>query len=139
MILFSGELFYSKDHDWICFTDLEAFIGVSRFKLTGIRKIDNICLFNYKPGDIIEEGTILLNLHYRDYIIPVHAPVTCTLLEVNNIIGNGRWELITENPEGIAWLFKVAPKQSDNSHLLPYDLYKKRFPCESLYSLNFLA
>jgi glycine cleavage system H lipoate-binding protein len=66
--------FYTKEHDWIRFSEAIAFVGVARFKLTCIPKIDDIGLFDYKDADIIEQGTMLLNLHYRDYIIPAYSP-----------------------------------------------------------------
>ena len=125
--------FYTKEHDWIRFSGVTAFIGVAQFKLTGIPKIDDIGLFDYKDGDIIEQGTMLLNLHYRDYIIPVYAPVTFTLLETNPIVAKGLWEHIAEDPEGAGWLFKVAPGQQDKSHLQHPSFYTKLFPTNSAF------
>jgi len=126
MTITSNQLFYTKEHDWILFTGTAAFTGIGRFKLTGIPGIDNIALFGYKPGDAIEEGAILLNLHYREYTIPVFAPVAGMLLEVNPIVEKGLWDLIVKEPEQEGWLFKVAPLQKDNGHLLSSVFYKER-------------
>lgn len=126
------ELFYTKEHDWVRFSDSIAHIGIARFKLTGIPKIDDIGLFDYRKGNTIEGGTILLQLHYRDYIIPMHAPVTCTLLEINPIIREGLWECIVKDPEGDGWLFKVTPKHRENGSLLHPSFYQTRFPSGSI-------
>lgn len=123
-----NKLLYTKEHDWIRFDGEVAYIGVTQFKLTGIPKIDNISLFDYREGDSIESGTLLLHLHYRDYIIPLHAPVACTLLVVNPIVTKGLWEWITAQPEELGWLFKVAPEQQENNHLLLPSYYQNRFP-----------
>ncbi len=121
-------LFYTKDHDWILFTGAVAYIGVANFKLTGIPMIDDISLFGYKTGDLVHEGTLLLNIHYREYVIPVNAPTTCTFLRMNIIIDNGSWDLITDDPEGKGWLFRVEPRLEENSHLLHPTTYKKQLP-----------
>ncbi|MFA6060697.1 MAG: hypothetical protein WC756_21050 [Taibaiella sp.] len=128
----SDDLFYTKEHEWIRFTAETALIGIAQFKLTGIPKIDNIGLFGFKVGDLIPQDSILLNLHYREYTIPVHAPVACKLLEINNIVENGSWEMITDQPEGKGWLFKVAMQQQYKSHLVHNSLYRERFPLGSI-------
>ncbi|WP_288878916.1 hypothetical protein [Pedobacter panaciterrae] len=130
------ELLYTKEHDWIFFAGMAAYTGISRFKLTGISGIDNIALFDYKSGDTIEQGAILLNLHYREYIVPVYAPVACTLLDVNEIVRSGLWDLIVEAPEQEGWLFKVVPAQNDNNHLLSPGFYKERYPTDSIFNHN---
>jgi glycine cleavage system H lipoate-binding protein len=129
----SAELFYTREHDWIRFSGAAAFTGIAPFKLTGIPRIDDVRLLDhFKKGDKLEQGAILLNLHYKEYIIPVYTPVTCTLLEINNIVEDGLWERITEYPEGIGWLFKVHPQlQGNNKHLLHHSIYSKRFPTEA--------
>jgi glycine cleavage system H protein len=97
-----NKLFYTKEHDWIRFSDIDALIGVTQFKLTGILKIDDIRLFDYGEGNLFEEGTVLHHLHYRDYIIPLHAPINFTILALNPIVSKGLWEWITAQPEGPA-------------------------------------
>jgi glycine cleavage system H protein len=124
--------FYTEEHDWIRFSGTIAFTGIAQFKLTGILQIDDIARFDYKEGDILEAGTILLHLRYRDYIIPMHAPVTCTLLEINPIVSEGFWEYIVNDPEGDGWLFRVAPKHRENSNMLHPSFYKKRLPSASI-------
>ena len=130
MHLLSDELFYTREHDWIRFSGAAAFTGIAQFKLTGITRIDDVRLFDhFKKGDKLEQGAILLNLHCKEYIIPVYAPVTCTLLEINSIVEDGLWESITQHPERAGWLFKVHPQlQGNNKHLLHHSIYAKRFP-----------
>jgi glycine cleavage system H protein len=132
MHLTQDNLFYTKEHDWIGFSGAIAYIGATRFKLTGITGIDDISLFGFKTGDLIEQGALLLHIHYREYIIPVNAPVTCTLLRLNPIIDNGSWEFITEDPEGEGWLFKVETRLQDNGHLLQPAVYKTRLSFTSV-------
>lgn len=131
MTLSQDNLFYTKEHDWIGFSGAVAYIGVAHFKLTGIAGIDNISLFGFKEGDLIEQGALLLHIHYREYVIVVSAPTSCILLRVNPIIDKGAWDLIAKDPEGDGWLFKVEPRLQDNDHLLKPALYKARLPFTS--------
>jgi len=121
-------LFYTKEHDWIRFAETAAFIGVSSFKLTGIARIDSINLLGFKAGDLIEQGGLMLHIHYKEYVIGVNAPISCTFLGVNPIIDNGAWDLITEDPEGKGWLFSVESRSYEKGHLLLPALYKARLP-----------
>ncbi len=84
-----AELFYSKEHEWVCYSEGLATIGICSFKLTGIPKIDDIRLVGLVKGGVIEQNELMLTLHYRDYRIAVIAPIACQLLETNSIIEQG--------------------------------------------------
>lgn len=121
-------MFYTKEHEWICFKGGAAYVGVSSFKLIGIHKIDDIRLFKFEAGDILKKGTPMLKLFYKEYVIPLHAPIDCKLLEIHNIIEDGTWEQIIADPEEDGWLFMVEPIQKDISALNNQKYYRERFP-----------
>jgi len=125
-VLKETQTFYTADHEWICFADNGAYVGVCGFKLTGIRKIENIRLFVSGNNDIVTEGTPMLQLCYKDYIIVVHAPIDCRLLAVGNVITDGMWEDIIAQPEGRGWLFKIIPATPCNHSLISRKAYEER-------------
>lgn len=127
-MLHKEHIFYTQDHEWIAFLNTGTYIGISGFKLSGIRKIEDIRLFSTPQNDTLVRGTPLLHLFYKDYLITVHAPVDCKIMEVNPAIPLGLWEKIAQDPEGRGWLFKVEQVSKDRSHLVTKDVYQTRFP-----------
>ena len=121
------ELFYSKEHEWIRYSEGLATIGICSFKLTGIPKIDDIRLIGLVKGEVIEQNELMLTLHYRDYRIAVIAPIACRFLETNSIIEKGSWELISRSPEQEGWLFKVEPIGPGTAHLISAENYRRRY------------
>lgn len=121
------ELCYSKEHEWVQFSEGLATIGICSFKLTGIPKIDNIRLVGFGKEEVIEQNELMMTLHYRDYRIAVTAPITCRLLEINSIIDQGSWELISRFPEQEGWLFKVKPIGPGTGHLISAEDYRRRY------------
>ncbi|MFA6152018.1 MAG: hypothetical protein WC716_11900 [Chitinophagaceae bacterium] len=125
--MFQEKKFYTKDHEWLHFNGNQAYLGVSKFKLTGIRKIEHIELFGFRNGDVIEQGMLMLRLNYTDYVISLHAPIKCILLETNCIISEGNWDQIIALPEEEGWLFKIEHIGTDQNHLIIECEYQERF------------
>lgn len=114
---------FTKDHEWIDFNGTVGFIGLSAFKLAGIKKIDNVKWFNNKGS--IEKGTLIANLYSGDEIIPVNAPVKCKFLGPN-IRLNNNLDLILESPQDRGWIFFITPsKFQDREGLLQPEDYQK--------------
>lgn len=124
--MIQGNKFYTKDHDWICIGGSQAYIGISAFKLTGIRKIDRIELPVLSSGDTIPQGKTLITLHYNEYAISVQAPVACLFLEANRILAERDWDQIIACPESDGWLFKVALHDIDKNLLIREQDYRDR-------------
>jgi glycine cleavage system H protein len=120
-------ILYTPDHEWIAYLSNGTYMGISGFKLTGIRKIDDVRLFSATPNNTVVKGTPLLHLFYKDYLIAVQAPVDCKVLAVNKVITLGLWERIIQDPEGLGWLFKIEPVSDDRGHLITKDAYQTRF------------
>jgi glycine cleavage system H protein len=114
---------FTKDHEWIDFNGTVGFIGLSAFKLAGIKKIDSVKWFNNKGS--IEKGTLIANLYSGDEIIPVNAPVKCKFLGPN-IRLNNNLDLILESPQDRGWIFFITPsKFQDREGLLQPEDYQK--------------
>lgn len=114
---------YTVEHEWIDYNGTVGFVGISAFKLKGIKKIDNIKWYRYKGA--IEKGTLIAELHSEDYIIPIHAPVNCKFLGANQKL-NGNLNLILESPQDRGWVFFITPlKFSGQEPLLSREDYQK--------------
>lgn len=114
---------FTYDHEWIDYNGTVAFVGVSAFKLKGLKNIDKIKWHKYKGT--IEKGTLIAELHSEDYIIPIHTPVTCKFLGPNPKL-EGNLNLILTSPQDGGWVFFITPvKFSAQEPLLSPDDYKK--------------
>jgi|SRR5690606_26976375 len=114
---------FTSEHEWIDYNGTVAFVGVSAFKLKGIKKIDAI-KWHQRKGTI-EKGTLIAELHSEDYIIPIHTPVTCKFLGPNQKL-NGNYNLILESPQDSGWVFFISPvKFAGQEPLLSPEAYQK--------------
>ncbi len=116
---------FTKEHQWIDFNGTVAFIGVSKFRLTGIRHIDSIRWMSAKGT--LEKGTLIAHICSGDDVIPVHAPLHCKFLGPNAKLSNNP-NLILESPQDQGWLFFVTPlkfQPKDKEELLQPEAYKK--------------
>lgn len=116
---------FTKDHEWVDFNGTVGFVGVSAFKLSGIRKIDRIQWAKHKGT--FERGALVASIISGDKEILVHAPVTCKLLGPNAKLQENP-NLIIQSPEDQGWIFFITPlKFQDKSmdELLQPSDYKK--------------
>ncbi len=115
---------FTDKHDWIDINGSVGFVGISAFKLTGIKKIDSIRW--HKLKGILESGTLVAEIHSGDYIIPVHAPVKGNFLGPNPQLENNL-NLIIESPQNKGWIFFVSPARFSNREpLLTLEDYQRR-------------
>jgi glycine cleavage system H protein len=115
---------FTDDHEWIDLNGTVGFVGVSAFKLTGLKKIDKI-IWHTRKGTI-ESGTLIAEIRAGEYSIPVHAPVSCKFLGPNPKLDDNL-NLIIESPQDKGWVFFVTPlKFSNRGPLLSRDDYQKR-------------
>ena len=119
--------YYTTSHEWIDFSGSVAYIGISSFKLKGLKEIlkteylDTVATVT--KGDIIaaivtEGGNIL-----------VHMPVDGSISEVNTDFIHHPSKLLQPQKHS-GWLFKIHPlaPYKREGLLLPqqYQLIKKR-------------
>ncbi len=119
---------FTFDHEWIDYNGTVAFVGVSAFKLKGLKGIDTIRWHKHKGT--IEKGTLIAELYSEDYIIPIHTPVTCKFLGPNPKL-DGNLNLIMQSPQDSGWVFFITPvKFNTRESLLSPEEYKKHIRIE---------
>lgn len=116
-------LLYTKDHEWILFTNDTAIIGITDFaqkELGDIVYLDITTL-----NETVERENVFGTVEAVKTVSDLFIPVTGKVLEVNQKIVD-KPELINKDPYGDGWLIKIQVVNSDEkSHLLSAEQYKK--------------
>jgi len=114
---------FTSDHEWIDYNGTVGFVGISAFKLKGIKKIDGIKW--HRQRGTVNKGLLVAELHAEDYTIPIHAPVSCVILGPNPKLA-GQLNLILESPQDNGWVFFITPLNFGNPEpLLSREEYQK--------------
>jgi glycine cleavage system H protein len=117
------ELYYSKDHEWIDFQGIIAYIGICKFKLTGFKQIQTI---NFREAlGFKRQGDVIATIKYNDYAIEAHMPVEGKVLSVNNKLTSGNLNILLDCSESSAWIALIEPSDplERNGLLLPKQYY----------------
>ena len=116
------DLYCTTGHEWIEFHNNEAFIGITNFKLKGvkqIKKVEFVRIYGFK-----KRGTVLANIQFDARWIEVHMPVDGNIICINdaNLLVNQ--SLLLNEPETEGWLVKILTSQPcQKKGLIPYEQY----------------
>ena len=113
------DLYFTKDHEWIDFQGSVAYVGISHFKLTGFKEIQQV-IFNDLTG-FKQKGESIAAIKYNDYQVEVTMPVDGKMVKVNTDLLYGNQNLLLNHAETIGWVALIAPSQpfERNDLLLP--------------------
>ena len=103
------DLYYTKDHEWIDFQGSVAYVGISHFKLTGFKEIQQV-IFNDLTG-FKQKGDSIAAIKYNDYQVEVTMPVDGKMVKVNTDLLYGNQNLLLNHAETIGWVALIAPSQ----------------------------
>jgi len=101
------DLYYTMDHEWIDFQGSVAYTGICHFKLTGFKQIQEI-VFN-APSGFKKKGEVIATLRYNDYLISAHMPVDGKILQVNEKLLNGGYDMLLDCAESTGWIALISP------------------------------
>src|SRR5665213_1123847 len=87
------ELYCSHYHEWIDFQGKVAYIGVSSFKLKGIKQID---ILAFTKNDSFKQGEVIATIKYDDYLISVNMPVTGKIIQINEELSVNKQNVLIE-------------------------------------------
>ena len=97
-------LYYTRDHIWIMVEDEQATIGLTDF---GQIWVGDVTMVELPEDDRkVHCGDEVASIQGRDGDLPVNAPVSGKVIEVNQELENSP-ETINQDCYGIGWLFKV--------------------------------
>ena len=118
-------LYYTQDHEWIDFQGSVAYVGVCRFKLSGIKEVHNIKLNEF--SNMLNPGEVICNIQFDDYQIQVHMPVEGKIISFNDLLLTEERNVLLQQPENNGWIALVAPcRLNDKTGLLSLDEYQLR-------------
>ncbi len=116
------DLYYTTSHVWIDFHNIEAFVGISSFRLTGVRqikKIELVRVYGFK-----KRGDVLANIQFDRRRVQVQMPVDGNIICINdtNLLINQN--LLLSKPETEGWLVKILISQPcHRKGLIPFEQY----------------
>ena len=105
-------LYFTEDHEWIDFQGSVAYVGVCKFKLAGIKGIQNIDFV--RTSEIYQAGDIIGSINYGMFRIDIHIPVTGKLFAYNLDLLSRSRELLIDQLKSNEWFASIIPTK-------PYD------------------
>lgn len=111
--------YYSTDHEWIDFEGMAASVGVSKFKLTGFKEIDQVVYL--ATSGLKKKGETIATLKYHDFQIDVNMPIDGKIIETNPSIIYNDASWLPQHAETTGWIARIVPSQpyDRNGLLLP--------------------
>lgn len=102
------DLYYTKEHEWIDFQGAIAYLGVSNFKLTGFKAVEELSFSD--PSGFKKKGELIATIKYHDYLIEVKMPVDGKIMETNPLFDKDPTYLI-KHAETSGWIALIALSQ----------------------------
>jgi glycine cleavage system H protein len=105
-------LFYHSGHTWLKpIADEQFAVGLDDFALRLVGKVDRVRL--PEAGTRVHQGEVVCHVERDGQTVGILAPVTGTVVSVNNTVA----EVIAASPEAdayeTAWLFTIKPEKID--------------------------
>lgn len=104
--MLSKDFYYTNDHEWVDFNGKYAYVGVCKFKLTGIGNIKAIEF--HTQGGLVKKGQVLATVISDDYNIPIHMPVDGWFVENNKALLQNP-SLTCQQAEKDGWIALIKP------------------------------
>ncbi|MGA0877513.1 MAG: glycine cleavage system protein GcvH [Ilumatobacteraceae bacterium] len=100
----TGELLYSKDHEWIRIVGGVARVGITDFAQDALG--DVVFLQPPRLGDAVRSGDSLGEVESTKSVSDIYAPVSGTIVSVNTeLLDNPA--LINSDPFGAGWICEI--------------------------------
>jgi glycine cleavage system H protein len=103
------DLYYTADYEWIDFRGSIAYTGVCNFKLLGFKEIHQLKLTDSRG--FLKRGDLIATIRYNDYQIVACMPVDGKLIELNEMLTPGNYNILLKYAETNAWIAKIIPTQ----------------------------
>ena len=99
-----NELSYTKEHEWVSFSDLTFTIGITDYAQAALGDIVYVQL--PKVGEAVVAGKVCGEVESTKSVSDIYAPVTGTIVSINDALSNSP-ETINSDPYGAGWLAKI--------------------------------
>ena len=95
---------YSKEHEWVATEETVATVGITDYAQDQLGEIVYVEL--PAVGDKISKDDAFGVVESVKAVSDIYAPVSGTVVEVNGAL-NEKPELLNQDAEGAAWIFKI--------------------------------
>lgn len=121
---FPQHLKYTKDHEWIHFTDSDntATVGISDYAQSELGDIVFIDVTT--TGQSLNQEEVFGTIEAVKTVSDLFMPVAGTVLEVNPAL-NDHPEIINEDPYGEGWIIRIQTNTTDTADLLSAEAYQQ--------------
>jgi glycine cleavage system H protein len=125
----NNSLRFTETHEWVSVegADIQSDIitvGISEFAAHQLSDITNIDL--PKIGDMVKGGKEIAEVETVKAVSDIYSPIEGQITEVNQALLKDP-ELLTKDPLGDGWLFKIRPADRGQiESLLDYDAYQEK-------------
>lgn len=120
---FPKELFYSKEHTWICVENNIGTIGITEFAQSELGEIVFADLPN--NGSSFNQDEVFGSVEAVKTVSDLFMPVSGKVIESNQVLLKAP-TLINDNPFGDGWLIKIEIQdESELKNLLSAEQYKQ--------------
>ena len=117
-----GDLFYTKDHEWIRFDGDNAYIGITDFAQGELGDIVYVEIET--KGETLNKEEVFGSVEAVKTVSDLFMPVSGEILEINNKLEKNP-ELVNSDPYGDGWMVKIKlTNSSEKQDLLSSDDYK---------------
>jgi glycine cleavage system H protein len=103
--VYPADLKYDKEHEWVRVEGSEAVVGISDFAQDQLGEVVYVDL--PAVGDELVAGETFGEIESVKSVSELYAPITGTVLEVNDQLGNTP-EIINSDPYTGGWMIKVS-------------------------------
>jgi glycine cleavage system H protein len=108
---FPGELFYTKDHEWIRVEGDTAIVGITDFAQGELGDIVYVEVETI--GKQLEAGAVFGTVEAVKTVSDLFLPLNGTITELNPALANSP-ELVNNDPYGAGWMVKMKIANKDD-------------------------
>ena len=101
---FPGDLYYTKDHEWMRIEGDTAVVGITDFAQ---RELGDIVYVEVETiGKQLDAGAVFGTVEAVKTVSDLFLPINGTITEINSALANSP-ELVNNDPYGAGWMVKI--------------------------------
>jgi len=117
------EYLYTKEHEWVCFTESGAIVGVAEYAQNGLGDITFIELPEQDAE--VEQFEQFASVESVKAASDIFAPISGKIIEVNQALASAP-ELINKSCYEKGWIAKIDPSDlEEKDNLMTFEDYRK--------------
>ena len=121
--MYPEDLHYTKQHEWVRFSEGVGVVGITDYAQKQLGDI--VYVDPPRVGATLEQGKVMGSVESVKAVSDIYAPVSGEVIEINDALSTAP-EKLNESPHGDGWLVKIRLSAPDEiSGLLSAGDYQK--------------